>query len=176
MWMELRSAVFDKKKVPIYAPYLVKLIEDTWYATFPSELLVTDHMVHHGVLKLRVKENWGIPRDIPEITPSDSDDEPEPDYELVPRSKTGPSWASKLRKNMKDLFYFHAKGQYKAHVDAKKAHSREKMIMRKIGLEVQSGSEDTIMDEEYWIKEHCKWSGSEEEASAEEELSIASDE
>ncbi|KAE8789977.1 hypothetical protein D1007_35737 [Hordeum vulgare] len=29
MWMKLRSAVVDKKNVPVYAPHLFKLIEDT---------------------------------------------------------------------------------------------------------------------------------------------------
>ncbi|KAE8818694.1 hypothetical protein D1007_03511 [Hordeum vulgare] len=82
MWIELRSTMFDKKKVPIYAVYLFKLIEDTWNATFPYELLVTNHMVPHGVLKLRVKENWGIPPAVPEIVETDSDDEPKLDYEF----------------------------------------------------------------------------------------------
>ncbi|KAE8789550.1 hypothetical protein D1007_36193 [Hordeum vulgare] len=67
-------------------------------------------MVTHGVLKLRVKENWGIPHVVPEIAATDSDDEPEPDYEFVPRSETEISWASKLRKKMKDRFCFQAKG------------------------------------------------------------------
>ncbi|KAE8821540.1 Exocyst complex component 7 [Hordeum vulgare] len=93
-------------------------------------------MVSHGVLKLRVKDNWGVARAVPKIAATDSDDESEPDYEFVPRSETEPSWASKLRKKMKALFCFQEKGQYKAHVDANKARIHDKMIMRKIGLDV----------------------------------------
>jgi hypothetical protein len=58
MWHELRSAVLDRK-VPIYGPYLFTLIEKTWAAQFPGEALPTEHMVSHGVLSLRQKENWG---------------------------------------------------------------------------------------------------------------------
>lgn len=67
---------------------------------------------------------------------------------------------------MKALFFFQAKGQYKAHVDAKKACSRDKMIMWKIGLDVHSGSNDKITDEEDWIKANSKWTDSEEEVSS----------
>ena len=56
MWRELRSAMLDWK-VPIYGPYLFKLIEETWAAEFPGESLPTEHMVSHGVLNLRQKEN-----------------------------------------------------------------------------------------------------------------------
>ncbi|KAE8796743.1 hypothetical protein D1007_28190 [Hordeum vulgare] len=90
MWRELCSIVLDRK-VPIYGPYFFKLVEDTWVATFPNEPLVTDNMVHRGIRKLRVKENWGIPPSIPEISPTDSNDEPEPDYADDPPSETDPS-------------------------------------------------------------------------------------
>ncbi|KAI4999441.1 hypothetical protein ZWY2020_004030 [Hordeum vulgare] len=81
------------------------------------------------------------------------------------RSETEPSWASKLKAKMKNLLCFEVKGQYKAHVEAKKAHSRDKLVIRKIGLHVQSGSGDNITDEADWIKAHCPWTESEEEVS-----------
>ena len=98
MWRELRSAVLDWK-VPIYGPYLYKLIEMAWDAEFPGEALPTEHMVPHGVLNLHQKENWGTAPAAPgeEIGPTASDDEAEPDYELVPSLEKVPSWASKLK-------------------------------------------------------------------------------
>ena len=43
------------------------------------------------------------------------------------------------------------------------ARRRDKASMRQVGLEVQSGSEERITDEEPWIRQHCQWSESEED-------------
>ena len=43
---------------------------------------------------------------------------------------------------MKRLFCFQAKGQYKAHKEAKMAHRRDKAIVRQVILEVADGIED----------------------------------
>ena len=59
---------------------------------------------------------------------------------------------------MKALFCMQAKGQYKAHVNAKMARRHDKAIMRQVGLEVESGSEERITDEEPWTRQHCRWS------------------
>lgn len=67
---------------------------------------------------------------------------------------------------MKKLLSFQAQGQYKAHVEAKKAHSRDKKIMTKLDLEVSSGSEEKIIDEEDWVKKKCPWTDSDEELPA----------
>ena len=54
-----------------------------------------------------------------------------------------------------------AHGQYMAHVAEKRFRSREKLIMRQLGLEVASGLEEKITDEETWTSQHCRWSDSE---------------
>ena len=152
-----------------YGPYLFKLIEDTWAASFPGEALVTDHMVTHGIVRIRVKENWGVAPIVPKIAPTDSDDEPEPDYAddtYVPPSEHVPSWATKVKTKMKNLLYFQIKGQYKAHVDAKKARSHDKIIMRKLGLAVDSGFEDMITEEEVWVQKHYPWARSDKDVPA----------
>ena len=170
MWSELRSAVFERK-CPIYGPYLMKLIEETWASTFPEEMLVTGDLVSHEVIKLRQKEHWGTPA-APEVEAhaSESEGDDEPDYE--PPSEE-PTWAAKLKQKMKKLFCIQAQGQYKAHVAAKKARGRDKAMMRHLGMELSSGSEDKITDEEEWISKNCKWSESEEDVqpAAEEEES-----
>ena len=76
---------------------------------------------------------------------------------------TEPSWAKKLNAKMKALFCMQDYEQYKAHVNAKMARRRDKAIMRQVGLEVESGSEERIIDEEPWITQHCRWSESEED-------------
>ncbi|KAE8818092.1 hypothetical protein D1007_04196 [Hordeum vulgare] len=162
MWRELHSTVVDKK-VHIYGPYLFKLIEDTCVAEFLDEYHVTEHMVTHGVLKLHVKENWGIAPAFPEIVPTNSYDEEEPDYTYDAPYETEPSWATKLKSKMKKLLYFQAPGQYKAHVEAKQARSHDKKIMMKLGLGVHSGYEEKISDEEDWVKKNCPWTESDEE-------------
>ncbi|KAE8788746.1 Exocyst complex component 7 [Hordeum vulgare] len=68
-----------------------------------------------------------------------------------------PSWAKKLKKKMKKLFYLHAKGQYRAHAANKAAISRHKVLGRQIGLMIESGSEDRFTDEDTWIARHCSW-------------------
>lgn len=145
--------------MPNYGPYLFKMIEDTWSQNFPGEPVVIEHMVSHGILKLRVKEKWGIAPPEAEIAPTDSDDELEPDFDddsYVPPPETVPSWGAKLQAKMKSLLCFQIKGRYKAHVMDKKARSRDKKIMRKMGLAYDSGSEERITDEDEWIKQNCR--------------------
>ena len=61
----------------------------------------------------------------------------------------------KLKDKMKRLFCLQAKGQYKAHKEAKMAHHHDKAIMRHVGLEVGGGTKEQITDEESWIRVHC---------------------
>ena len=63
---------------------------------------------------------------------------------------------------MKKLFYIQAQGQYKAHVAEKKARSCDKAMMRHLGMEITTGSDDKITYEEEWTSKHCKWTDSEE--------------
>ena len=60
MWSELLSAITERK-CPIYAPYLMLLIEKAWAHTYPGVLLETGEMISHEVKRLRQKEHWGAP-------------------------------------------------------------------------------------------------------------------
>ena len=70
-----------------------------------------------------------------EIVLSDDEEEEDDGPECVPPSEE-PSWAKKLKEKMKRMFCLQAKGQYKAHKEAKMARRRDKAIMRQVGLEV----------------------------------------
>jgi hypothetical protein len=163
MWSELHSTVVERK-YPLYGPCLMQLIEDTWASTFIDEMFVTGDLTSHEVIHLKKKDNLGT-SDAPEVESEGGD---EPDYGP---SDDEPSWAKKLKKKMKKHFYFEAHGQYKAHVAQKKACSHDKSIMRHVGLEAISGSEDRITSEEEWISKNCKWTDSDDDqpAAAEEE-------
>ena len=89
--------------------------------------------------------------------PTGVDDDDEPDYEPA---GVEPSWAKKLKLKMKKLFCMEAHGQYMAHVAEKTSRGRDKLIMRQLGVEVASGSEDRITDEEEWTTQHCHWTDS----------------
>ena len=58
-----------------------------------------------------------------------------------------PSWEKKLKRKMKKLFCMESHGQYMAHVSEKKSRSCHKVLMRQLGAEVTSGSEDKITGE-----------------------------
>ena len=55
---------------------------------------------------------------------------------------------------------------YKAHVAAKIARQNQILMMRKMELDVQSGSEKKITDEEDWISTNCKWTDSDDSTGA----------
>ena len=87
------------------------------------------------------------------------DDEDEgPDYEP---SGVEPSWAKKLKLKMKKLFCMETHEQYMAHMSEKNSRSCHKALMRQLGVEVASGSEDKITNEEEWISQSCPWTDSE---------------
>ena len=79
---------------------------------------------------------------------------------------------------MKSLLCFQIKGQYKAHVMDKKAHSRDNKMMRKMGLDYDSGSEERITDEEEWIQQNCPFAQSNDDvcAATDEEDTTSDDE
>ena len=79
---------------------------------------------------------------------ADKDDDYEP-------SGVEPSWAKRIKRKMKKLFYMESHGQYMSHVSEKKAHRCHKELMRQLGASVNSGSEERITDEEEWVQQHC---------------------
>lgn len=165
MQSELVSTV-SERKCPIYAPFLMLLIEKAWEHTYPGVVLQTGELIPHEIKRLRKKENWGtsvpksgIPSGADEVeTEADAND----DEDYVP-SGAEPSWAKKIKRKMKKLFCMESHGQYMAHMSEKKARSRHKELMRQFGVTVASGSEGKITDEEEWVQQHCPWTDSDTE-------------
>ena len=70
---------------------------------------------------------------------------------------------------MKKLFCIQVdtqKKMYKAHVAAKIARQSQILMMRKMELDVQSGSEKKTTDEEDWVSKDCKWTDSDDSTGA----------
>ena len=57
MWSELLSAITECK-CPIYAPFVILLIEKAWAYIHPDVGLETDDLVSHEIVRLRQKEHW----------------------------------------------------------------------------------------------------------------------
>ena len=71
------------------------------------------------------------------------------DYEP---SGVEPSWAKRIKRKMKKLFYMESHGQYMSHVFEKKARRRHKELMHQLGATVNRGSKGRISDEEEWVQ------------------------
>jgi hypothetical protein len=76
------------KKLPTFAPFIMKLIEDTWGATCPAPLVhsIPLNITAHEVKVLRVKRHNSPIEDVPSM-----DEKP-------------PSWDSKLARRMQQIF------------------------------------------------------------------------
>src|SRR3954470_2148269 len=77
-----------------------------------------------------------------------------------PQSVEQPGWAAKLTRKVKKLFCMQSHMQhnmYLEHKRAKENHQREKKFYRHMGMEVQSGSEENITEEEDWIYKFISW-------------------
>ena len=134
MWSKLVSAI-SECKCPIYGPFTMLLIEKAWARVYPKVVMETGDLVSHEIKRLRKKENWGtsaprsgIPSGAADMeTEVEADADGDADYEP---SGVEPSWAKKIKRKMKKLFFMKSHGQYMAHVSEKKAQSRHKELMR----------------------------------------------
>jgi hypothetical protein len=156
------------RKVPIYAPFVMRFLYTVWDARRPGEPLTTpDKLTEHEVKVFRMKKH-AAPR-YPEGNPEDvyatSSDE---DFELESGAK--PSWVDKLTSKIKKTFCLQVhiqKKLYKAHVAEKMAHRRQIQMMRHCNVPgAESGSEKVITPEDKWCLENCQWSDDEPSTSA----------
>ena len=125
MWSELQSTIYHRK-VPIYGPYLFYLIRKTWSVALPNIEFEAPVWIRHEPIKLREKNKWanttttlGVATMYTDENEDAAEDKGIPDT-LVPTSAE-PSWAKKLKDQMKTLFCMHAKGQYLTHVAQKES-------------------------------------------------------
>ncbi|KAK1603511.1 hypothetical protein QYE76_037586, partial [Lolium multiflorum] len=141
IYNEMWSCVMEKK-LPSYAPYIMKLIEDTWVDSCQTSLIhsIPLNVTMHDVKVLRTKRHNSPIEDVP------------------PMDEKPPSWASKLARRMRQIFCLTAAvnhRQYQQHAEAKKSRVRQKSIMRALAVEVSPpGSEENITPEAEWISQH----------------------
>ncbi|KAK1631946.1 hypothetical protein QYE76_006261, partial [Lolium multiflorum] len=141
IYNEMWSCVMEKK-LPSYAPYIMKLIEDTWMETCQTSLIhsIPLNITSHEVKVLRTKRHNSPIEDVP------------------PMDEKPPSWASKLARRMRQIFCLTSAvnhRQYQQHAEAKKSRVRQKSIMRALEVEVSPpGSEENITPEAEWVSQH----------------------
>ncbi|KAK1605472.1 hypothetical protein QYE76_029145 [Lolium multiflorum] len=141
IYNEMWSCVMEKK-LPSYAPYIMKLIEDTWVDSCQSSLIhsIPLNITMHEVKVLRTKRHNSPIEDVP------------------PMDEKPPSWASKLARRMRQIFCLTSAvnhRQYQQHAEAKKSRVRQKSIMRALEVEVSPpGSEENITPEAEWVSQH----------------------
>jgi hypothetical protein len=141
IYHEMWSCVMEKK-LPSFAPYIMKLIEDTWVDTCESTLLhsIPLNITSHEVKVLRTKRHNS------------------PIEDVTPMDEKLPSWASKLARRMRQIFCLTSAvnhRQYQQHAEAKKSRVRQKSIMRALEVEVSPpGSEENITPEAEWVSRH----------------------
>ena len=56
MWSDLVTAI-SERKCPIYAPFIMFLIEKAWMHTYPNVVLETGELIPHEIKHLRKKQN-----------------------------------------------------------------------------------------------------------------------
>ncbi|KAK1667726.1 hypothetical protein QYE76_055885 [Lolium multiflorum] len=138
IYNEMWSCVMEKK-LPAYAPYIMKLIEDTWVDTCRTSLIhsIPLNVTMHDVKVLRTKRHNTPTEDVP------------------PKDEKPPSWASKLARRMRQIFASPLHQPRRCHAEAKKSRVRQKSIMRALAVEVSPpGSEENITPEAEWISQH----------------------
>jgi hypothetical protein len=130
IYQELRLCVFERK-CGILAPYLQMVIEQC----IGKPLANTYPTIKHKVL------NYPAPKILP------------PPPQLAPSVAPDSQWKAMMKK----LFCMQVdthKQNYRAHVSNKKIRQNQKKMMRHQGIEVASGSEDAITDEDLWMSRH----------------------
>ena len=157
MFEELWSAIADKR-VPIYAPYIMRLICGKWALLHRERIDLSGiPLVPHLEKKLR-KKNHVLPKDRTVGKGKKVENAP----------VTEPGWFQRVKTRLRDSFCLVSKRQYAAHVQEKKSRYRQKQIMRKLEIEVSAGSEEAITSEEEWLADGAvAWSDIEDGSGAE---------
>ena len=132
-----------ERKLSPFAPYIMKLIEDTWLATKGSAMSASMcvSLIAQERKKLRVKTHKAPVEDSAE------------------EEVKAPSWAQKLARRARKTFCLtqdvHDK-QYKQYRDNKKIIKLNKDIARKLDLEVSpAGSEENPKSEIAWKSQYA---------------------
>ncbi|KAI5005910.1 hypothetical protein ZWY2020_033153 [Hordeum vulgare] len=170
MFNELWNCIMNRK-VPIYGPYLFAYIQKRWHEVYLVDPfpIQADYFVHDPI-KLRIKDKWANPSTSSQHMDTDIETAAGGGPTSQTRSSAMPSWAVKLKDQMKTLFCMQAKGQYQSHVAQKENSQRHKCVLRTLDVDISSSSEDDITPESDWMRaQGYQWTRSDAEEEASEE-------
>ncbi|KAK1644119.1 hypothetical protein QYE76_061924 [Lolium multiflorum] len=149
LWHEFWACIMTRM-APVFAPYFMFFICSRWDNAGYGKLTDDVILLPHKSNELRVKTHPDPPR-----LPHDEDSaEEDSDMEYVPPSDNG--WVARIEAKLATMFCLKSdinKRQYQAHRERKMERRNTKLIMRKLDIPVESGSEDIITPEE-WLSKH----------------------
>jgi hypothetical protein len=150
LWNEFWACIIARK-APVFAPYFMFFICTRWdndvFGNLSNEVI----LLPHKAKDLKVKTHANPPR-----LPNDEDSAQEDsDMEYAPPADNG--WVARIEAKLAKMFCLKSdinKRQYQAHRERKLDRRNTKLIMRKLDIPVESGSEEVITPEEQWLSKH----------------------
>ena len=150
LWNEFWSCIISRK-APVFAPYFMCFICSRWANAKFGNLLDDVTPLPHKPKDLKVKAHPNPPR-LPNAEDSAEEDS---DMEYVPPADSG--WFARIEAKLAKMFCLKSdinRRQYQAHRERKMERRNTKLIMRKLDIPVESGSEEIITPEEEWLSKH----------------------
>jgi hypothetical protein len=150
LWEEFWSCIMSRKS-PVFAPYFMCFICSRWDNAGYGNLLDDVNYFPHKHKDLKVKAHPLPPR----LPDDDESAEEDSDMEYVPPVDSG--WFACIEAKLAKMFYLKSdinRRQYQAHRERKMERRNTKLIMRKLDIHVESGSEEVITPEEEWLSKH----------------------
>jgi hypothetical protein len=162
IWHEMQDCAF-LRKLPQYAPYIMRLICLKWDEALRGDLLEQCYPITIHKERSPAVKNHSLPR-YGKNAPKDKEEEEadSEDSDFVPNSVKTKGLFAKLTARLKKSFCFKEDLQdrmYQAHVDNKKIHQGQKAMMAHMNLPISDGSENNITPPEEWKSKHT-WSSS----------------
>ncbi|KAK1627959.1 hypothetical protein QYE76_002274 [Lolium multiflorum] len=150
LWNEFWSCIMSRKS-PVFAPYFMCFICSRWENAGYGKLLDDVNHLPHKPKDLKVKAHPLPPR----LPGDDESAEEDSDMEYVPPADSG--WFARIEAKLAKMFCLKSdinRRQYQAHRERKMERRNTKLIMRKLDIPVESGSEEVITPEEEWLSKH----------------------
>ncbi|KAK1601735.1 hypothetical protein QYE76_016469 [Lolium multiflorum] len=150
LWNEFWSCIISRK-APVFAPYFMFCICSRWENAGYGKLTDDVTLLPHKPNDLKVK-NHSLP---PRLPRDDYSAEEDSDMEYVPPADSG--WFARIEAKLAKMFCLKSdinRRQYQAHRERKMGRRNTKLIMRKLDIPVESGSEEVITPEEEWLSKH----------------------
>ncbi|KAK1693320.1 hypothetical protein QYE76_010017 [Lolium multiflorum] len=150
LWNEFWACIMTRK-APVFAPYFMFFICSRWDNAGYGKLTDDVILLPHKSKDLRVKTHPDPPR-LPHVEDSAEEDS---DMEYVPPADNG--WVARIEAKLAKMFCLKSdinKRQYQAHRERKMERRNTKLIMRKLDIPIESGSEEIITPEEEWLSVH----------------------